>query len=126
MTKKLFGIEGVIARKNFNRSKRKYRTTIFSIFLSIVLFISMSSFVDNIFGVSSINVQTSDVNLTVYGYADKSDEQKQEYFDKIKNIEGIKNYAILRTKHYVIDEKMCIRDSCIAKQKKSNSPTIKV
>lgn len=104
ITKKLFGIEGVIARKNFNRSKRKYRTTIFSIFLSIVLFISMSSFVDNIFGVSSINVQTSDVNLTVYGYADKSDEQKQEYFDKIKNIEGIKNYAILRTKHYVIDE----------------------
>ena len=67
MTKKLFGIEGVIARKNFNRSKRKYRTTIFSIFLSIVLFISMSSFVDNIFGVSSINVQTSDVNLTSCG-----------------------------------------------------------
>ena len=33
ITKKLFGIEGVIARKNFNRSKRKY-TTIFSIFLT--------------------------------------------------------------------------------------------
>lgn len=104
ITKKLFGIEGVIARKNFNRSKRKYRTTIFSIFLSIVLFISMSSFVENMFGLSSIEVQTSDVNLIIYGYADKSEEQKQEYFDKIKNIEGIKNYAILKTKQYVIDE----------------------
>lgn len=104
ITKKLFGIEGVIARKNFNRSKRKYRTTIFSIFLSIVLFISMSSFADNMFGVSSIDIKPTDVNLTIYGYADKTDEQKQEYFDKIKNIEGIKNYAILKTKQYFIDE----------------------
>ncbi len=104
ITKKLFGIEGVIARKNFNRSKRKYRTTIFSIFLSIVLFISMSSFADNMFGVSSIDIKPTDVNLTIYGYVDKSDEQKQEYFDKIKNIEGIKNYAILKTKHSVIEE----------------------
>ena len=64
----------------------------------------MSSFVENMFGLSSIEVQTSDVNLTIYGYADKSDEKKQEYFDKIKNIEGIKSYAILKTKQYVIDE----------------------
>src|SRR5699024_6276280 len=59
LTKKLFGIEGVIARKNFKRSKKKYRTTIFSIFLSIVLFISMNSVIENLFKVSSLEIEKS-------------------------------------------------------------------
>lgn len=40
----LFGLEGDIATKNYKRCRRKYRTTVFSIFLSIVLFISSNSF----------------------------------------------------------------------------------
>ena len=43
LTKKLFGIPGEIGAKNFKRSKKKYRTTIFSIILSIILFISMNA-----------------------------------------------------------------------------------
>lgn len=41
--KKVFGFEGMLGRKNFKRSHKKYRTTIFSLFVSIVLFISASS-----------------------------------------------------------------------------------
>ena len=54
LTKKIFGIEGVIARKNFRRSRKRYRTTIFSIFLSIILFISMNAFAESVFGLSSL------------------------------------------------------------------------
>ncbi|MEG1705243.1 MAG: FtsX-like permease family protein, partial [Clostridia bacterium] len=43
---KIFGIEGVIASKNLKRSRSKYKTTIFSICISIVLFISISSIID--------------------------------------------------------------------------------
>jgi putative ABC transport system permease protein len=43
-TYSLFGLEGMIARKNFKRSRKKYRATVVSLFLSIVLFISASSF----------------------------------------------------------------------------------
>ena len=39
---KLFGIEGEIALKNIKRNKKKYRVTIVSLFISIVLFISFS------------------------------------------------------------------------------------
>ena len=46
LTGKLFGIGGVLASKNFKRNKRKYRATVFSLFISIVLFISSSSFCD--------------------------------------------------------------------------------
>ncbi|MDD4547880.1 MAG: FtsX-like permease family protein [Bacilli bacterium] len=41
---RLFGIEGEVAFKNIKRNKKKYRITIISLFVSIVLFISFSSF----------------------------------------------------------------------------------
>ena len=44
LTYKLFGFEGMLASKNFKRNKRKYRATVFSLFMSVVLFISASSY----------------------------------------------------------------------------------
>ena len=44
LTEKLFGFEGMLAAKNYKRSRSKYRATVISLFLSIVLFISASSF----------------------------------------------------------------------------------
>ena len=44
LTRKLFGFEGVMASKNFKRNRRRYRATVLSLFLSVVLFISASSF----------------------------------------------------------------------------------
>ena len=41
---KLFGMEGEIALKNIKRNKRKYRITLLSLFMSIVLFISFSTY----------------------------------------------------------------------------------
>lgn len=46
LTVKLFKLEGTLALKNFRRNKRRYRATIFSLFMSIVLFISATSFCD--------------------------------------------------------------------------------
>lgn len=43
---KLFGLPGVLAGKYYKRSKRKYRATVLSLFMSIVLFISASAFTD--------------------------------------------------------------------------------
>lgn len=44
LTQKLFGFEGTLATKNYKRNRRKYRATVISLFLSVVLFISASSF----------------------------------------------------------------------------------
>ena len=43
LTEKLFGFEGMIASKNYKRNRKKYRATVISLFLSIVLFIATSS-----------------------------------------------------------------------------------
>ncbi len=40
----LFGFPGTLASKNFKRSRKQYRSTVISLFLSIVLFISAWSF----------------------------------------------------------------------------------
>lgn len=44
LTYKLFGLSGVLASKHYSRDRKKYRTTIISLFMSIVLFISASAF----------------------------------------------------------------------------------
>ena len=44
LTQKLFGIEGTLAAKNFKRNRKRCRSVIISIFLSVVLFISASTF----------------------------------------------------------------------------------
>ena len=44
LTGRLFGLEGILAKKYFRRSRRRYRATIVSLVLSLVLFISASSF----------------------------------------------------------------------------------
>lgn len=41
---KLFGLEGMLALKNFKRNKKRYRSTVISLFVSVVLFISASAF----------------------------------------------------------------------------------
>lgn len=68
---KLFGIGGVIAYKNLKRSKRKYRTTIISLAVSVFVFIAMSVFI------SEMNRQTAgiykdiDYNVMVEAYRDE-------------------------------------------------------
>lgn len=44
LTYKLFGLPGVLAVKQFKRNKKKYRATVISLFMSVVLFVSASAF----------------------------------------------------------------------------------
>lgn len=46
LTKKLFGVGGEIASKSLKRSRKKYRTTVISIVVSVAMFIAVSAFMD--------------------------------------------------------------------------------
>ncbi|MDD6312194.1 MAG: ABC transporter permease, partial [Firmicutes bacterium] len=70
LTYKLFGFEGMIASKNFKRNKKKYRATVISLFLSVVLFITACSFV------SYLKKGTDDVfTMTQYDIAVNTNAQ---------------------------------------------------
>ena len=44
LTYKLFGLPGVLAHKHYKRNKRKYRATVISLVMSIVLFVSAAAY----------------------------------------------------------------------------------
>ncbi len=68
LTYKLFGLPGVLAVKHFKRNRKKYRATIISLFLSIVLFVSASSFTEYLVDSVSNSITSSayDLSYTVY------------------------------------------------------------
>ena len=74
LTYKLFGLEGMIAGKHFKRSKKKYRATVVSLFLSTMLFISASSFCTYLTDAVSSTFQDSDYDIFLsYGPNNKED-----------------------------------------------------
>ncbi|MCJ7841563.1 ABC transporter permease [Lederbergia sp. NSJ-179] len=48
LVRKLFGIEAEIGLKNLKRNKRRYQATVFSLVISIILFLSVSFFTDSL------------------------------------------------------------------------------
>ena len=44
LAQKAFGFSGMLASRNIHRNKKRYRTTIFSIIISVALFVSLSGF----------------------------------------------------------------------------------
>ena len=65
LIKKVFGIGGEISWKNLKRSKKKYRTTVISIFVSIVVFLSISSVIQYGFKVSGIYYEDIEHSLVI-------------------------------------------------------------
>ncbi len=84
---KVFGLSGMLAQKYFKRSRKKYRSTIMSLFMSIVLFISASAFCEYI--ISSINTPlgiSEDADLYYYYGNNYSYENADENRDKLLDI----------------------------------------
>ena len=71
LTQKLFGFEGTMAAKNFKRNRKRYRSTVLSLFLSVVLFISASSFcaylIDTVTGVTMVDSNAPDISYFTIG-----------------------------------------------------------
>lgn len=95
LVQKIFGIEGEIAQKNLKRSRKKYRTTIFSLFISIVLFLSISSV--RVYGEELQNMEYAkmDYNL-IARYDDQDVKVKGEIYQKASRVEGIKKSEIVK------------------------------
>ena len=65
LIKNVFKTGGVLAYKNLKRSKKKYRTTVISLTVSIFVFISMFSFINEGFKQSSNYYQDYDYNYRI-------------------------------------------------------------
>lgn len=86
LTKKIFGIGGVIASKNLKRNRKKYRTTVISLVVSIAIFVSLSSLLE--YGKKMTGMYYTDMgyNMSIYGGT-------EEIYKEIVKLDNIKDYS---------------------------------
>lgn len=96
ITRQFFGIEGELALKNLKRNRRRYRATVFSLFISIVLYVSFSSFITYSTRSSDIYHGEDSFDLAVYIY-DLTTEELKEFYDRISALEHVDRCAWVRT-----------------------------
>ena len=92
---KLFGIEGEIALKNIKRNKKKYRVTIVSLFISIVLFISFSSYMNYTLNTASsvIGEVPYDYQISYFGDDPNNDKEALDKINEIVKSSDVKEYV---------------------------------
>lgn len=88
--KKIFGVGGVIAYKNLKRSKKKYRTTVISIAMSVFVFIASSTLINYAFEAMGGYYKDYDYNIKFTSTSKDGQELKQ-----ILNNENFSNYTLL-------------------------------
>ncbi len=92
LIKKCFGVGGVISFKNQKRNKKKYRTTVISIVVSVFTFIALSSFMSLAFQELEQEISLSDYNIS---FAVASiDEETYAKVEAVGDFSNIKDYAI--------------------------------
>ena len=88
---KIFGLPGMLAHKYFKRSKKKYRATVISLFMSIVLFISAYSFTAYLVSAVSDTHDTMGMDYTysMYNTSKITEISAEKINDIIKNTDFI-------------------------------------
>lgn len=85
LIKNVFKTGGVLAYKNLKRSKKKYRTTVVSLTVSIFVFISMFTFINEGFKQSSNYYQDYDYNYRIT-FNNNSSKDK---INEIRNLDSV-------------------------------------
>ena len=96
---KLFGAEGMLASKNYSRNRRKYRATIVSLSVSIILFIAASSFCSYLKGATDMEFNVGNTSLiffNVRGDMDPIDNESEmkdllSSAEDVRDVIGVKN-----------------------------------
>lgn len=88
VSERLYGLEGTLALKNFRRNKRRYRSVILSLTLSVVLFVTGSAFGSTLKGMAKELTVEVDGDISFY-----ADEMPQEdllaLHDRLKAADGV-------------------------------------
>ena len=92
---KLFGIGGVVSYKNIKRNKKKYRTTIVSIVMSVSVYIALSYFINTAFDVVKMEKGEYTYNLVYTSYTTDYNTNFNNVLNFSKH-DTVKKYSIIR------------------------------
>jgi len=86
-TRMIFGIEGDLALKNIKRNKRRYRATLFSIIISIILFLVVSQFTLNL--KKSALLTQNGINFDIMVTIPEVNNTRDVIIESIKSLDNI-------------------------------------
>lgn len=111
---KIFGIGGIIAYKNLKRSKRKYRTTIISIAVSVFVFIAMSTYIAEMKRQALSKFTDFDYNMTLCVSATDFGEAKEELSKGVLKKADRVYYVddLFGNMQFLPDNKVILYDDC--------------
>ncbi|MGM0845654.1 MAG: ABC transporter permease [Bacillota bacterium] len=92
LTRKIFGLEAELGMKNVKRNKKRYYATLFSLVISIILFLSVSFFTDNL----SRSVEMSQANIN-YDILVGGSREDTSILETLVNLDGVTEYSIQKT-----------------------------
>lgn len=88
LTQKLFGISGILSAKSFKRNKKKYSITVFSLFVSVVMFISASSL--SSYFTTAVELEAEDMKFDIALFEDSprslTNEEKEEFIEIVNTV----------------------------------------
>lgn len=91
LTNRIFGVPGMLAKKYFQRSRKKYRSTILSLTMSVVLFITGWSAIEHsIFSMRMfVNVKQYDLDFTLPRHASAKDVDADQFLKDIQALPSV-------------------------------------
>ncbi|WP_099353245.1 ABC transporter permease [Fredinandcohnia onubensis] len=92
LVRKLFGIEAEIGLKNLKRNKKRYQATVFSLVISIVLFLTVSYFTEDI--KKSLELSVDNINYDIQVINDQMGKEDLLPFTKL---DYVTNSSIIQT-----------------------------
>ncbi len=99
---KLFGIGGLISYKNIKRNKKKYKTIVISIIVSVSVFIATTTFMNYGFKMTKTEFKDLDYNIKVIVNNIDSNKKSKIESDILK-LDNINNYSLRRDVYKNID-----------------------
>ncbi|MGN7403349.1 ABC transporter permease [Cytobacillus praedii] len=105
----LFGIEAEIGLKNLKRNKRRYRATIFSLVISIVLFLTVSYFTTSLKKSLALSQSGLDFDMQVF-----IEDGRDDLFKSISSLEDVTEFNVIKE----LNTTSMINESAIASELK--------
>ncbi|WP_071394763.1 ABC transporter permease [Bacillus tuaregi] len=84
LVRKVFGLEAEIGLKNVKRNKKRYLATVFSLVISIVLFLSVSYFTDNL--KKSLSMSQNDIQFDIQIYSSELEWHKLAELTELEHV----------------------------------------
>jgi putative ABC transport system permease protein len=88
LAQRIYGLEGILALKNFKRNKKRYGSVVLSLVLSVVLFVSGNTFGTTLKRLIEQYVVDMDYDI-LFNTEDMDDSEMFPLYDKLKTADGV-------------------------------------